>query len=178
MSTDASEPTRRVYLAGPTVFLPDARDVGRRLVEACRARGLEGLFPLDKEIAPAEPALMAEAIYRANLRMIERADGVLADIGPFRGAGMDSGTAFEIGYAIARKKPVVCYSDDLRPYLDRVRALDPAAGQDPEGRWHDGQGLSVEDFGLVENLMIAVPAKAIQGSFEEALARMADLLGA
>ena len=104
MSADASEPTRCVYLAGPTVFLPDARAVGRRLVEACRASGLEGLFPLDKEIAPAEPALMAAAIYRANLQMIDRADGVLADIGPFRGAGMDPGTAFEIGYAIAQEK--------------------------------------------------------------------------
>ena len=70
--------------------------------------------------------------------MIDRADGVLADIGPFRGAGMDAGTAFEIGYAIAQQKPVVCYSDDLRPYLDRVRALEPATRQDGKGplaRW-------------------------------------------
>jgi nucleoside 2-deoxyribosyltransferase len=176
MGSAATDPTPRVYLAGPTVFLPDARAVGRRLVEACKGHGLEGLFPLDNEIPKGEPAAMAEAIYRANLRMIDRADGVLADIGPFRGAAMDPGTAFEIGYAVAQQKPVVCYSDDLRPYLDRVRALEPATRQDGEGSWHDGQGLGIEDFGLVENLMIAVPAQAILGSFEEALKVMAGLL--
>lgn len=178
MSKVSPERRRRVYLAGPTVFLPDARAAGRLLVEACRARGLEGLFPLDKEVPAGEPAAMAAAIYRANVRMIDRADAVLADISPFRGAGMDPGTAFEIGYATAQKKPVVCYSQDPRTYIDRVRGQDPGARQDEAGRWHDGQGLDIESFGLVENLMIAVAARAILGSFEEALSAMADLLEA
>ena len=36
--------------------------------------------------------------------------------------------------------------------------------------------FGIEDFGLVENLMIAVPAQAILGSFEQALKVMAGLL--
>ena len=41
----------KIYLAGPDVFLADARRVGRRKQELCREYGFEGLFPLDKDEA-------------------------------------------------------------------------------------------------------------------------------
>src|SRR5690606_8586836 len=52
---------RSLYLAGPDVFRPDARERGRELKALCAEFGIEGLFPLDQEVpahlvAPAEQA--------------------------------------------------------------------------------------------------------------------------
>jgi hypothetical protein len=33
------QPTMKIYLAGPNVFLPDAIEIGRRKVELCRRLG-------------------------------------------------------------------------------------------------------------------------------------------
>ena len=38
---------RRIYLAGPEVFLPDARVIGEAKARLCAAAGFEGIFPLD-----------------------------------------------------------------------------------------------------------------------------------
>ena len=40
----------RIYLAGPEVFLPDAREIADAKKAICRAHGLEGVFPADPEI--------------------------------------------------------------------------------------------------------------------------------
>src|SRR3546814_1957018 len=42
---------RSLYLAGPDVFRPDARERGRELKARCAQFGIEGLFPLDQEVA-------------------------------------------------------------------------------------------------------------------------------
>ena len=39
----------RVYLAGPEVFLVNARDVGARKRAICARHGLVGIFPADEE---------------------------------------------------------------------------------------------------------------------------------
>ena len=49
---------------------------------------------------------------RRNAEFLDRCDGVLAVLD---GADVDSGTAAEIGYAMARGKPVVGLRTDLRP---------------------------------------------------------------
>ena len=41
----------KVYLAGPDVFLPSAVALGQQKREVCAAHGLEGLFPLDADLA-------------------------------------------------------------------------------------------------------------------------------
>src|SRR3546814_15668084 len=40
---------RSLYLAGPDVFRPDARERGRELKALCAQFGIEGLFPLRSE---------------------------------------------------------------------------------------------------------------------------------
>lgn len=156
-----------VYLAGPAVFRRDADDHGARLKQLCDAKGLEPLWPLDNKADASDAAGLALEIRRMNCAMIDRAAAVIADISPFRGPNMDPGTAFEIGYAVALNKPVFLYTDALVTLLDRTVAVFDASRS---GATHyDKDDMAVEDFGLVENLMIATAAETVHRSFEEAL---------
>ncbi len=141
----------KVYLAGPDVFLADARDVLRAKQELCAEAGFVGLSPLD-----GDPAFNAEAIFRNCEAAMDAADLIVANMTPFRGAGMDAGTAYEVGYMRARGKPVFAYSNAPGDYADRVEGSRPG----PDGAKVDGLGQIVEDFGLAENLMLACAAAA------------------
>lgn len=154
-----------VYLAGPEVFRPDALAEGERLKALCAEAGLIGLYPLDGAPPEGEDA---GAIRARCIAGIEQADILVANISPFRGAHMDPGTAWEIGYAQARGKPVHLWSADLRTMRERVPAT---CG--PDG-WRDGEGHLVEDFGQVENLMICGPDAVVHPSPQAALAAAAD----
>lgn len=96
----------RVYLAGPDVFRPDAALHFQLLVAACEKLGIEALVPFDESINASTPP---DAIYTRNMAMLRSADGVLANLAPFRGAEPDSGTVFELGAAAALGLPVVAY---------------------------------------------------------------------
>ncbi|MEI8162941.1 MAG: nucleoside 2-deoxyribosyltransferase [Betaproteobacteria bacterium] len=149
----------KLYLAGPDVFRPDALQWAERVRALLRRAGHEALIPLDGE------QTTAAAIYRNNLRLIGEADGVLANLNPFRGTEPDSGTCVEIGYALALGKPVIGYADTLAPMRERLQADGPGA----DGRYRDSAGRMVEDFGLALNLMLSVPVRLEQGGIEEAL---------
>lgn len=146
---------RKIYLAGPEVFEPEAREIGRAKVAICAAHDFEGLFPLDNLIeTQATPRDTALAIFRANRDMIRAADLVIANLTPFRGPSADIGTVWEVGFAAGLGKPVIGYSHDSRPLLDRVKALGPVVWQPERAEWLDEQGLVVEAFGMTDNLMI------------------------
>lgn len=153
----------RLYFAGPDVFRSDATAWAEGVREQCRAAGHEALLPMDGG------QVTAAAIYRNNLRLLDAADAVLANLNPFRGAEPDSGTCVEIGYALARGLPVIGYADDLRPLRERLQA---APGID--GRRRDGTGSAVEDFGLPFNLMLAVPLRLVRGGIDAALAALTE----
>ncbi len=163
---------RTLYLAGPDVFRPDAAARGEQLKRLCAEHGFEGLFPLD-QCVPAQitdPAQQAAWIYRANIALIERADAVLANLDFFRGPEPDSGTCFEVGYAVARGKPVYGYIPDPGSFAERIRARHPQAiGADGV---LDTRGWSFEEFGLPLNLMLSVPAPLVVGDARAALARL------
>ena len=166
----------RIYLAGPDVFRPDAVAHGQALKALCAEQGCEGLFPLDNAI-PAElssPHEQAAWIYRANLALIDAADAVLANLDFFRGAEPDSGTCFEVGYAVARGKPVVGYVPEQGSLAERIRARHPE-WVGPE--LLDRDGWMLEEFGLPLNLMLAVPARIVVGGPAEALAVLRERLG-
>ena len=100
-----------------------------------------------------------------------RADAVLANLDFFRGAEPDSGTCFEVGYAVALGKPVYGYIPEDGSFAQRIRQRYPQTiGAD--GRV-DTHGWNFEEFGLPLNLMLAVPAPLIVGSVRDALARIA-----
>jgi nucleoside 2-deoxyribosyltransferase len=141
----------RVYLAGPDVFLPDAVAIGRRKLDLCTRYGLTGLYPLDNAVdIAAEDASLR--IFRGNEAMMNKADAIIANLTPFRGPSADAGTVYELGYMAGRGKLCLGYSNDLSLYADRVRRTTDVNSRD--GRLIDAEGLTVEDFGLTDNLMM------------------------
>ena len=141
----------KIYLAGPDVFLHDAVDIGRRKVERCARHGLTGLYPLDNAIDPAAKDVSLQ-IFRGNEAMMIGADAIIANLTPFRGPGADTGTVYELGYMAGRGKLCLGYSNDPSSYADRVRHFTAVNSRD--GRLSDALGLTVEDFGLSDNLMM------------------------
>lgn len=141
----------KIYLAGPDVFLPDAVEIGRQKAAICAAHGLTGLYPLDNAIDLSAPDASLQ-IFCGNEAMMEAADAIIANLTPFRGAGADPGTVYELGYMAGRHKFCLAYSNDGATYADRVGGCMHVASRD--GRLVDAQGLTVEDFGLVDNLMM------------------------
>jgi nucleoside 2-deoxyribosyltransferase len=141
----------KIYLAGPDVFLPDAVDIGRRKVDLCMRHGLTGLYPLDNTIdITAKDASLQ--IFRGNESMMIEADAIIANLTPFRGPGADPGTVYELGYMAGRGKLCLGYSNDPKRYVRRVREFTDVTSRD--GRLVDALGLTVEDFGLTDNLMM------------------------
>ncbi len=145
----------RIYLAGPDVFLPDADTVAARKKAICAEHGLVGIFPTDPA-PPQDPALPEHRrIYRANEAHLRAADAVIANLTPFRGPSADPGTVYEVGFMRALGRPVFGYTADARQFA--ARSLVHASGtavRDADGRWRDGEGMFVESFGLIDNLMI------------------------
>ena len=145
----------RIYLAGPEVFLPNALEVGRAKVEMAAQFGFEGVFPLDAalDLQGLSKLEQARRISLANEALMHSCDGLIANLSPFRGASMDAGTAFEIGFMRALGRPVLGYTnarDDYRVRADAFRMRGPAPADS------DRPDVEVEDFGLAENLMIEI----------------------
>jgi nucleoside deoxyribosyltransferase len=162
---------KTLYLAGFDVFRQDAIAYGEALKALCSHYGFHGLYPLDKS-APAglSGPDTARWIYAANVNLLRRADMVMANLDDFRGPGEpDSGTAFEVGFAIALQKPVWGYGSDAGTLLDRV-----AVATGDKGERLDARGFVVEDFGLGKNLMLACSVKLVAGNAEACLAAMAE----
>lgn len=152
-----------VYIAGPDVFYPNARQLADDASLLAKEQGIEALIPLDNEIKSGTKKELSAAIFRANVDMIDRADAVVANITPFRGPSADAGTVWEIGYARGKGKPVVAFSADLRDYASRAAAY-------PDGNM-------IEDFGNTENLMISECLSGpVHSSIEEALIAVSKLL--
>ena len=83
---------------------------------------------------------------------MESADAVIANLTPFRGPSADAGTVYELGYMAGRGKLCLAYSNHPAVYLDRVRQHHDVVPRD--GLLVDADGLTVEDFGLSDNLMM------------------------
>ena len=133
----------KAYLAGPDVFLPDARGHARRKVAVCARHGILGRTPLNED-AESLRALPDEeawrAIFRKDLAMMEECDLVIANLTPFRGPSADAGTLVEVGWFLGRGKPVFGYSNAAAPFSERSRRQVEAV-PDPL------PGLAVEGFG-------------------------------
>jgi nucleoside 2-deoxyribosyltransferase len=146
---------RRIYLAGPEVFHPQAKEIGEAKARLCAAAGFEGIFPLDTslDLTGLSKREQATRIYRADIEIMHRCDVMIGNLTPFRGVSMDSGTAFEAGYMRALGRPVLGYSNTIQDYRKRADGYRAASRTWPDA---DGPSLTVEDFELTENLMIEI----------------------
>lgn len=152
----------KIYLAGPDVFRPDVLEWAESARETCRRYGYEALIPVD------HGETEAPRIFQANLDLIRKAQIVVANLNPFRGVEPDSGTCFELGYALALDKKVCGYVARMETLKARVHRIE---GGDPESV-HDNHGMAIENFGLPLNLMLAVPAMIVEGGLEECLKQL------
>ncbi|MGJ5180910.1 nucleoside 2-deoxyribosyltransferase [Bradyrhizobium oligotrophicum] len=141
----------KIYLAGPDVFLPDAVEIGRRKVAICDRHGLIGLYPLDNTVDLAASDASRQ-IFHGNEAMMDGACAIIANLTPFRGPGADAGTVYELGYMAGTGKLCLGYCNDPAAYPERARRFTSVTEQD--GRLVDADGLTVEDFGLPDNLMM------------------------
>ena len=142
----------KIYLAGPDVFLPDAVEIGRRKAAICARHGLIGLYPLDNAVDLTAPDASL-AIFKGNEAMMDAADAIIANLTPFRGPSADAGTVYELGYMAGRGKLCFAYSNDPAIYAERV-ARSFEVTKFAGSHLIDGDGLTVEDFGLPDNLMM------------------------
>jgi nucleoside 2-deoxyribosyltransferase len=163
---EVAQQSPKVYLAGPGVFRPDSVTFGEALKQKCQRAGLIGCFPLDNEVKGKTPRETAELIYRANIDLINSAQAIIADISPFRGPNMDPGTAWEIGYGIAKGLPVFAWTTDYTHLHERTLRFE---GKSLPGN-ADQNGWLIENFELIENLMIAISAVSIHDTEDAAIA--------
>lgn len=155
---------KRIYLAGPDVFYTTAKEQAKAIKSECATYGMEGVFPLDAVLDSIKvPHLMAAQIFLANVRFINSCNAMLANMEAFRGPSMDVGTAWEMGYGYARGMPIAGYCSDPSTYKERVAAH----------KINDGH--EVEDFDLVDNLMLTVPVRIFQ-SMQDAVKYLSKVL--
>lgn len=152
----------KIYLAGPDVFRPDGLAWAESARETCHQYGYEPLIPID------HGETEASRIFQANLDLIRKAQIVVANLNPFRGAEPDSGTCFELGYALALGKKICGYverKETLQARVNRIEGGDTA-------RTHDNNRMAIENFDLPLNLMLAVPSLIVEGGLEDCLKQL------
>jgi nucleoside 2-deoxyribosyltransferase len=146
----------RIYLAGPEVFHPQAKQLGVEKKDICARYGFVGVYPIDADLDLAnltkrEAGLLIGA---ANQDLIRSCQIVVANITPFRGPSADAGTVWEMGFAAGIGLKVSAYSNDPTPFAARtqsfVRSRDDATASDER----DADGMLIEDFDLADNLML------------------------
>ncbi len=190
----------KVYLAGPDVFLPNPDDKGadkRAIIARFNEEVLRdadfkfvAIHPVDTEIDDFKlDHATAMKIFRANIKHMQNADFVIANMTRFRGPSMDVGTAFEMGYMYGLGKPVFGYYDIAETYctVDQVeKTAFNCAGLDsnaqtsyaekikkfangyftnpaaPEQR-RDKYTHLIEGFGLSDNLMMVGAVRDLSG---------------
>lgn len=157
-----------VYLAGPDVFRRDAVAHAETAKALCAGFGLIGLHPFDGDVPPGLGGrALGLAISAANERLIARADALVANITPYHGPSCDIGTGFEIGFARARGLPIFAYTDAAADFAARVVAFlggEAALNARADGTREDAAGMQIEEFGLIDNLMLDGAITASGGS--------------
>lgn len=167
--------TPSIYIAGPDVFYQDAALRQSKASDMAHQLGFFALNPMDNDIDHArEPKQVSRDIFRANKAMIEQCDYVVANLEAFRGLEPDSGTVWEIGYAIGIGKKVIGYRKDTRPMIEQVGVC--TSDSNINSKPVDKNGHTIENFGNALNLMIQESIEClVTGSLEDALLKIKEI---
>jgi len=101
---------RTVYLAAP-LFSEAECDFNRKLRDEIKGAGFNVFLPQEDSNNIKDEASRQKIIFTKNLKGIENSDMLVAVID---GTDVDSGTAWEIGYAFSKGKPVLGLRTDFR----------------------------------------------------------------
>lgn len=208
--------TLYIYSAGPEVFLPpeivyEINDRKSRFINHINETLLKdqdfkfkGLLLVEGSETENYTNTIKTGlkIFQKDIELMNKADIIIANVVRFRGAHADPGTSFEIGYMHSQGKPVVLFYDEtffynkknskhrnISPKDDfrtRASVLNKARFNKKAGSWIDEFGFFVEDFQMLDNLMLVSPhvnimAKyklptEILSSFEQAVTQSAQLM--
>ena len=150
---------RRAYLAGPEVFLPNVLEVGEKKKLLCTKYGFKGVYPADSVLSMDPTSVNGLAIAKANEMLIATCDFVVANVTPFRSPSADVGTVYEMGFARGQGMPVFAYSAVAQDFTSRTVAKFNVT-RSGDGKFRDNKGLAIEEFGLVDNLMLDYSVRA------------------
>ncbi len=150
--------SHKIYIAGPDVFYPKAVEIGEAKKAICAKYGFVGVFPLD--LLPTDlftnprynNAQRADICKKACIEGVRSCDILVANMTPFRGTGMDVGTAAEMAAADMIHKPVYGYSTDSRTYLEKLIATGELVFKDE--CYFDQEGQIVENLDRIDNCMV------------------------
>ncbi|MFH0904644.1 MAG: nucleoside 2-deoxyribosyltransferase [Methanobacteriota archaeon] len=101
---------RTVYLAAP-LFSEAELDFNRKLRDEIKNSGFNVFLPQEDSNNVKDRDDRQMIIFSKNEAAIEKSDIIVAVVD---GADVDSGTAWEIGYAYARGKPILGLRTDFR----------------------------------------------------------------
>ncbi|MDI6642712.1 MAG: nucleoside 2-deoxyribosyltransferase [Candidatus Hodarchaeaceae archaeon] len=107
----------KIFIAGP-LFSQAEREFNLKVDQFLKKHGFETFLSqrdvgLLWEHVRKRGRRACRVIYKGDLRGLEEADAVVAILD---GPDVDSGTAFEVGYACARGKPVIGLKTDMRVF--------------------------------------------------------------
>ena len=148
----------KVYLAGPEVFLSNAREQLDRKIALTRAAGLIPVAPGDLAI-PETPTKRERglAISAIDEQLMSSADAIIANLTPFRGAARrhrhSVRTRLHVRPGQDRPSPI----PTPRPTTSRAPVAyygGMVVAKQPTAACAGRTGMSVEDFEMAENLML------------------------
>jgi len=160
---------QKIYIAGPDVFEKESIKIGKELTALCSKYGFIGLYPMDNVVDFSQSKHnIASDIFKANVKMIQDADIIIANLNSFRGKESDSGTVWECGYGYALGKKVYGYLQNSDAYIEQFPNK-----IEKDGMFWDEEERFIEDFDHPVNLMIACSCSEIlAGDFETVLQRI------
>jgi nucleoside 2-deoxyribosyltransferase len=164
----------KIYLAGPEVFLPDSIRVLEEHKEICKKYGFIGLSPFDGEVTSETGLERAKKIFLENCKLIRASDIIVVNCNAFRGALVDDGSSFEIGYAHALGKKIYGYIQSRKILPELVQLKIPTSSHSSGYRVDNEGYLLNEDFGNSINLMLEFAiiesgGVLVEGEFEDAV---------
>ena len=109
-----------VYIAGP-LFTQGERDLLEQIDGLCRKHGFQTYLPHRDAGVFVRGETPSRFFFDKDVVELEKADLVIAVL---NGIEVDSGTAWEMGYAYARAKRLIGYVSDSRRY-DPAQQLNP-----------------------------------------------------
>ena len=100
----------KLYLAA-ALFSEAEQHFNAETADQLRGKGHEVFVPQEVELNNAGATLDTKAIFRGDVKGLDWCDAVVAVLD---GADVDSGTAWECGYAFAKGKPIYGIRTDFR----------------------------------------------------------------
>jgi nucleoside 2-deoxyribosyltransferase len=139
----------KLYFAGPLFTTPE-RTWNAEVTAALRAAGHEVFLPQEQE-----PGKDGRGIFATDVGGIDAADAVVAIMD---GPDPDSGTAWEVGYAFAARKPILLVRTDLRTLAGDAGEYNPMLAEAATVRVDAPAGSTVEVIGAVLDALTRIEA--------------------